>query len=80
MQEGKCRGCGAKVLWYRTKASRALIPLDAEPNPRGNVVIDAEGLAVVLGGGLFDEAPEGERYMPHHATCPQAPNYKRKPK
>jgi hypothetical protein len=78
VENGKCRKCGAEIVWLRTKASRALIPLNALPDKKGNVVIDAEGLAVVVGGGLFDDTPEGERYMPHHATCPSAPEFRRK--
>jgi hypothetical protein len=42
------------------------MPLDIDPNPAGNVVIE-DGHAVVLAPG--SDHP-GERWMPHFSTCP----------
>lgn len=68
-----CRSCGAEIVWKYTE-NRKRIPLDAEPNPNGNVYF-RHGKAVVLGAGEF---PVGTtRYMPHHATCPQGKEWKR---
>lgn len=76
-QQGNCNGCGAAILWVRTAATNSLMPLDAEPNPKGNVVIK-DGLAHTLNGSLFEPMLDGERYMPHHATCPHAAKYRKK--
>jgi len=68
-----CRACGAEIRWARTAAKGRPIPLDVEPNPDGNVIIE-DGLAIVLGApSLLD----GERWMPHMVTCPQASSFKR---
>lgn len=42
------------------------MPLDAEPDPTGNVTIEG-GKAVVHG----QPPMTGPVYMPHHATCPK---------
>lgn len=72
----RCRSCGAAIEFARTVNNRA-IPLDAEPNAEGNVVI-RDGVAHVLGPMellLVLGAGEALR-MPHHATCPQAGDWK----
>ena len=72
-----CRSCGAMLRWVRTRAGKAM-PLDAEPNPTGNVVLGEDGTARVLtrkqveGGGIV-----GERYTSHFATCPNAERHRR---
>lgn len=72
-----CRSCGAPIRWVRTRAGKAM-PLDAEPVATGNVVLGEDGVARVLtrkqveGGGIV-----GDRYVSHHATCPQASQHRR---
>lgn len=64
---GTCRRCGALLRWVKSTNGRPM-PLDREPNPDGNVIVDGDR-AVVLRKG--EEPPEtGFRYMPHFATCP----------
>ena len=70
----RCRSCQAPVKWVTTEAGRAM-PLDAEPDPGGNVEIVAGNQARVhrqtpMVGGPF--------YMPHHATCPQGREWRKK--
>ena len=72
-----CRGCGVAIRWVATAATGKLMPLNAEPDPAGNVLLDDDGRAVVLGKGdagasLFGEA----RYMPHHATCEKVDEFR----
>lgn len=69
-----CRACGAEILWARTSNDKS-IPLDAAPNPDGNVVVQGGGYAApsatVLGPLDKLSMPEGSTFhMPHHATCP----------
>lgn len=77
----RCAGCDAAILWATTAATGRPIPLDAEPHPSGNVVLDDQGRAVVLSTAtLFDgPVPEGPRYQSHFAACPSAKTYRRRP-
>lgn len=72
----RCRWCSDRALlvWCLTGAEKR-IPIEAEPNPAGNVEIRigspaAAPLAVVHQGppGMLDD---WVAYMPHHATCPR---------
>ena len=76
METGKCRSCGAAVLWVRTAAGHLQI-LDAEPNEKGNVAIK-DGVAHVMRGDLFEEMMDGPRYLDHNATCPKAAAWRKK--
>ena len=66
-----CRYCSAPIIWVRTAAGRAM-PLDAEPNPDGNVelVERFDGPDEVLVHAQPPLATWGVIYMPHFATCP----------
>jgi hypothetical protein len=71
---GRCRGCQATIIWAKTKTG-SRIPLDAEPTYLGNVAF-VDGYAKVFGEG--HELPNSvARYMPHHATCPKADEFRR---
>lgn len=61
-----CRSCQARVRWVRTKNSR--MPLDYDPRPDGDIVIDSVGVARKVGRG---EVPAGPRYRSHFGSCPQ---------
>lgn len=84
----KCRSCGAEIVWAITERGKR-IPLNAEPdNAKGNIVIALlDEMAPTRGGGMepmfsartalgLMNANE-ERYMPHHAVCPQAKQWRR---
>lgn len=71
-----CRSCHAPVRWVRTAKGQPM-PLDRDPNPAGNVLLDAHGRAEVCRQGdprLLEARPV---YMPHHATCPDAKGWRR---
>lgn len=79
----QCRSCFAPILWGRTGLT--FIPLDADPDPRGNVVPtgarhpSGAPIVDVLGPlelQLLDD--DAVRYMPHHATCQDAAAWKSK--
>lgn len=65
----ECKSCRAPILWAKTKAGKR-IPLNAEPDPTGNVVIE-DGVAVVLRRG-DGPGPTVRRYTSHLANCGQA--------
>jgi hypothetical protein len=73
-----CRSCGAPILWVLTTHGKRM-PLDAEPDPAGNVSLDQHRVATVhTGGSLAFLAVVNERWMPHHATCPQADQWRKR--
>jgi hypothetical protein len=71
-----CASCSASIIWIRTPKGKAM-PLDATPNPNGNVVI-RDGLAVVLTlDELANDPSVGQRrFMPHWATCEHAAKHR----
>lgn len=80
MEKSRCRSCRAEIIWVRSAKTQALMPLDAEPSEKGNIVL-VDGLAVVRGNGdLFEPMlAESPRYINHFATCVHAAQH-RKPK
>lgn len=69
----KCQTCQAPIEWAKSAATGKAMPLDAEPVPDGNIVINSRGEAVVLKKG--EEAkllPETPRFRSHYSTCKQA--------
>lgn len=77
-QISKCRSCGAAIIWAVTRNEKS-IPLDAEPSPEGNVVLDDLRNATVLGplDLLLHDRDAQPLYMPHHASCPDGEEWKR---
>jgi hypothetical protein len=71
-----CRSCGASIVWQVTARGKRM-PLDAVPRPDGNVVVDTIGGRPVARLVTSGEVIVGDRYMPHHATCPQSAEWKR---
>lgn len=72
-----CGGCGAKVRFLPAEASGNPMPLDYDQHPDGNVVV-VNGQAKVLGKqALAALDPDVPRFMPHHATCDKAGEYRR---
>lgn len=75
---GVCRVCQAPLVWAVTLASETgaggkRMPLDAEPNPAGNVAVRQTGprslVARVLGNDETADVFAERVYMPHFATC-----------
>lgn len=80
MDKGKCRSCGAGILWVTMAATGKKNPLDAIPDPeKGNVWKDLNGSWVVLRGTLRTQAMEqGEDlYLSHFATCPNSKQHRK---
>lgn len=76
-----CKACGAPIIWARTLAGPngpggKAMPLDAEPNPDGNVAARITASApmlrrvcrVLAKDETHDHRAE-QLYMPHFATC-----------
>lgn len=81
----RCSKCHAPILWALTVNDKPQ-PLDAEPNDAGNLRLLDEFIAtdrgvvqrvVVVKPGTMEFGDSGARYMPHHATCPHADQFRR---
>jgi hypothetical protein len=65
-----------ELLWVKTATGRKM-PLDAKPDPKGNlVVIDGVAHHVHENGAAFPDT--AERYRSHFATCPNAAQHRRR--
>lgn len=71
MEDSKCRLCGAFIKWIHASLTGALVPLNAEPDPKGNYVL-VDGQAQLLRGDLWEEIVQGPRYRSHVETCSDA--------
>jgi len=69
-----CRSCGATIVWAITDSGKRM-PVDAEPDPAGNLSIweSGEGWRVTV----VPEEWDGLRYRPHFATCPDSESWRR---
>ncbi len=81
MDEGTCRSCGARIIWVTMAATGKKNPLDAKPNPAGNVTAIENGQGIVLKGESLAQAKADGMtlYLSHFATCPNSLSH-RKPK
>jgi hypothetical protein len=77
-----CKKCKAPIRWAVT-GNGSPIPLDPEPNPAGNVRLTerccgSPPAAEVLGKARQVAARAGREvlYMPHHATCEFADDFR----
>lgn len=78
MTVGTCRSCAAEIVWVLTRKGHRM-PIDPEPGPDGNLEIDDDGIANVLGDDDIVRARfEGKAlYLSHFATCPMASTHRR---
>ena len=66
---GKCRSCGAEVVWVKTRSGRSM-PLDAVNPNAGNVrIVDNVAHVGADGSG---------HYVSHFSTCPEADQWRRR--
>lgn len=72
-----CRRCPALICWALTTANGKRQPVDAEPNPEGNLAVSRGADDVLYVRALTADRPDlrpGEwQAMPHHATCTSPP-------
>ena len=63
-----CKSCGAAIFWAKSATTGKAMPINARPDPQGNISLDLTGAAVVGKAGV--DLP-GPRYVSHFVTCPQ---------
>ena len=68
-----CRSCCKDIIWSET-ASGKKIPIDPEPVPSGNIMLECHGaLATVVA-----PRPDVKRHVSHFATCPNASSHRKR--
>lgn len=84
MAKGKCRGCGAEIVWIKTEAGKSMpcnpgmVPFWERPWAPGKVVLPGSGKVISCDlDGPRDELT-GFGYISHFSTCPQARGFRRK--
>jgi hypothetical protein len=74
----ECRSCHAAIVRLRHVRTGAKAPINSEPVANGNLTIDLEEgtYAGPLHTSLLVDIPEGERFVSHFATCPDAARWR----
>jgi hypothetical protein len=83
-----CRTCHAPIVWAISATTGRLIPIDRDPDPRGNVYL-SNGAGVPLPNGVratpyatvvaaADRPDAGELHLAHFVTCPDAAQHRRR--
>lgn len=79
----QCRSCGASIRWV-VSVKGARMPIDAEPDANGNLYLATRAVdgawcaSVTTGRQMHYLRSIGRAYVSHHATCPQALQWRRK--
>lgn len=78
MKIGKCRSCGAEIIWAYMLPGKKAAPIDAAATYDGNIVLRDHGSSVVAhilapGDHRSDNEPT---YTSHFATCPDADEWR----
>ena len=81
----RCNSCGHAITWARSLSTGKRIPINAEEDPTGNVVlsgkigVDGVPIAIVAGARTIGQLPvDAVRYRSHFATCPHAGSWRRR--
>jgi hypothetical protein len=65
-----CRGCGSEIVWAKSKSSDRSIPLDAGSKQKRAAVVSLDERG-------SPEVRIVDTYIPHHATCPNADQFRK---
>jgi hypothetical protein len=81
-QISQCGSCGKPVHFLTNLRTFKLAPIEAEPSPIGNCVVDlTRGTYGVLGPAecrnLREREPETPLFLNHFSTCPAAKTWAR---
>lgn len=80
LRRTECRSCGAPIVWARSVTTGRALPVDADPTPTGNLRLtpghDGRPRAEVTGPPSLLDTEDGDRYVSHFATCPNADDHR----
>jgi len=78
-----CTSCGAPIRWAVTKNGKRM-PVDATPSSDGNVVLIPRLRGEAPEAHVYRDptdaaagAPDGDTYLSHFSTCPNARAHRR---
>lgn len=82
----QCRSCGADVVMCVNNNTKRIAPIDAKPDPYGNVTIDLPDeehmtpeYRVLAGDAREIAGRRGDMlYLNHFSTCPQSKGWRKK--
>lgn len=86
----KCRRCPAQILWAINDSTGRPMPVDAAPDPRGNVKlrdepIETDGRRYQYRAAVLNREQAAiarthgfDLHLNHFATCPRAASFARK--
>lgn len=82
MKRGRCRGCGAEILWITTKAGKAMtcnpVPVMYwEKSKAKGKVVTQNGLTLSCNFEGNPDDATGLGYISHFSTCPKATEFRR---
>lgn len=66
----RCRGCGAEIVWARSKSTDRPIPLNADSKEKRAAVVS-------VGDDGELEVRGVDTYIAHHAVCPKADDFRK---
>ena len=76
--EGKCRSCGALILWVKLLPNLKPTPLDPVPVADGNVERRKGRQSSTWYGKVIPKGEQsGPLYVVHFRTCPNADQHRR---
>jgi hypothetical protein len=73
MSTEPCRRCGAAIRWARNNRTGRPAPIDPEPHPDGNIVLDGDEYRVVRPDRDLFTDPGTPLHLNHFVTCPNPP-------
>lgn len=81
-----CRACQAEIVFAQTnrvsQGKPVVMPVDAEPDPKGNIMLELRG-DTYYAGTLGRNQAAGARdngvslHLPHFATCTQSDRFRK---
>ena len=79
---GRCAGCGAQVIWIRTKAGKNMpcntLLVDYKADGGKDKIVLQSGEVVSGTIVSYNDNPDGYGYTSHFATCSKAKNFRRR--
>lgn len=74
----RCRACDAEIWWLENQTTGKKAPIDAEPDPKGNVVASLhDGLYRIASADERAEmGPRRQLHLNHFVTCPKAKDFR----
>lgn len=76
--DDECGTCHSPILWRSHIVTGSRAPIDAVPNPAGNIVLDGDRYQIIDPADPDVVSPGGRRFTSHFATCPHAAQHRRR--